>query len=140
MTVATDVLSGLLMMWFGLLFVGFERFCGKINFKSIGDLPYIILELVLILNFVGNALHLSFVIPMMCGVLLLWGILQFRAHWVPFLFGAPDAQIRSYYDAFGENIYIFPRSDRRVVPDAYHTILHALMFLNAIAVLVTVFR
>lgn len=136
MTVATDVLSGLLMVWFGLLFIGFKRFCGRVNFHATDDIQYVVLELLLVVYFVGDLRHWAFVTPMMMFVFLLWGFLQFRAHWLPFMVGATEERLLSYYKAFGWNLYILPKSRQRIVPDAYHTIQHALMLLNTIAVFV----
>ncbi len=122
------------MLWFSLLFIGIRRFCGRVTFKSIDDVQYVLLELLLVLYFIGNLMHWYFVIPLMTIVLLLWGFLQFRAHWLPFLCGSSDSRLRSYYEIFGENIYLLPRAKRRIIPDAYHTIQHVLMTLNTVAV------
>jgi hypothetical protein len=130
----TDVLSGLVLAWFTLLFVGIHGFCGRVTFKEGDDWQYILLELLLVAYFVGNLTHLRLVTPMMAVVFLLWDILQFRAHWLPFIMGASNSRIQRYYELFGQNAYILPRSRRRIVPDAYHTVQHVLMALNTVAV------
>lgn len=134
MVTVMDVLSALIMIWFSLLFIGFKRFCGRVTFKESDDWQYIVLEFMLILYFVGNLEHWYFVIPMMAVVFLLWDFLQFRAHWLPSLIGVSDSQLETYYQIFGGNLYILPRSRRRIIPDAYHTIQHVLMVLNTLAV------
>ena len=50
-----------------------------------------------------------------------------RRHWVFYIRGAPPEIVERYGQLFGGNIHIFPVEPGRVVPDAYHTILHILL-------------
>ncbi|ACV57102.1 MULTISPECIES: hypothetical protein [Alicyclobacillus] len=134
MAVVTDILSGLLMAWFSLLFIGINRFCGRVKWKDRDAWQYILLECMLILYFIGSLKRWYFVIPIMAFLFPVWDFLQFRAHWLSWITGASDERLRRYDDAFGDNVYLLPKSDRRTVPDAYHTVQHVLMALNTIAV------
>lgn len=134
MVIFTDILSALILAWFTLLFIGINGFCGRITFKEGDDWQYVLLELLLTIYFIGNLTHLHYVTPIMAVVFLLWDILQFRAHWLPFIVGASDSRLERYYEAFGQNVYLLPRSRRRIVPDAYHTVQHVLMVLNTVAI------
>lgn len=69
-------------------------------------------------------------------VLVLWFIVQFFCHWYYTIFGASEKKIKGYNECFKDTIRIFPVSEKRLVPDFYHIILHILILLNAIFCLV----
>ena len=71
------------------------------------------------------------------GVLLLWFIVQFMCHWYFTLFGASERKLKGYNDCFRGTVRIFPMSDRRLIPDMYHIVLHILILLNIICCLRT---
>jgi hypothetical protein len=59
-------------------------------------------------------------------ILLYWCWNQ-RRHWLFHFGGAPPAIIAKYDALFGGNVRLLPLEQGRVVPDAYHTILHLLL-------------
>ena len=65
-------------------------------------------------------------------ILLLWFIVQFFCHWYYTIFGASEKKLKGYNDCFRNTVRIFPVSEKRLVPDFYHIILHALILSNAI--------
>ena len=65
-------------------------------------------------------------------ILLLWFIVQFFCHWYYTIFGASEKKLKGYNDGFRNTVRIFPVSEKRLVPDFYHIILHALILSNAI--------
>ena len=67
------------------------------------------------------------------GILLLWFAVQFMCHWYYTLFGASERKLQGYNDCFKDTIRLFPMSDKRLVPDLYHILLHVLILLNIIA-------
>lgn len=69
-------------------------------------------------------------------VLVLWFIVQFFCHWYYTIFGASEKKIKGYNECFKDTIRVFPVSEKRLVPDFYHIILHILILLNAIFCLV----
>ena len=70
------------------------------------------------------------------GILTLWFIVQFMCHWYYTIFGASERKLQGYNDCFRESIRIFPMSDKRLVPDLYHIVLHILILINIVLCLV----
>ena len=64
------------------------------------------------------------------SVLALWFIVQFFCHWYYTIFGASEQKRKGYNECFRDTVRLFPVSERRLVPDLYHMILHALILLN----------
>ncbi len=69
------------------------------------------------------------------GILLLWFAVQFMCHWYFTIFGASERKLRGYNDCFRDTVRIFPMSDKRLIPDLYHIVLHLLILLNIITCL-----
>lgn len=66
------------------------------------------------------------------GVLILWFVVQFFCHWYYTIFGASQKKIDGYNECFKNTYRIFPMSDKRLVPDLYHIILHILILTNIV--------
>lgn len=66
------------------------------------------------------------------AILTLWFIVQFRCHWYYTLFGASEKKLKGYNDCFRDSVRIFPVSEKRLIPDMYHIILHILILANII--------
>lgn len=66
------------------------------------------------------------------GILVLWFMVQFRCHWYYTIFGASKEKLQGYNDCFRESLRIFPMSDKRLIPDFYHIVLHMLILINSI--------
>ncbi|MBR6526266.1 MAG: hypothetical protein IKT57_09855 [Clostridia bacterium] len=66
------------------------------------------------------------------AVLLLWFIVQFFCHWYFTLFGASEQKLKGYNGCFMGTLRLFPMSEKRLVPDLYHIILHTLILANII--------
>jgi len=71
------------------------------------------------------------------GILVLWFIVQFFCHWYFTIFGASERKLKGYNECFRDTVRIFPMSDRRLIPDLYHIVLHILILLNIIAVVLS---
>lgn len=65
-------------------------------------------------------------------ILVLWFIVQFLCHWYYTIFGASEKKLKGYNDCFKDAIRIFPMSEKRLVPDLYHIVLHVLILVNII--------
>lgn len=65
-------------------------------------------------------------------ILVLWFIVQFFCHWYYTIFGASEKKVKGYNNCFRDVIRIFPMSEKRLVPDLYHIILHILILVNII--------
>ena len=66
------------------------------------------------------------------GILMLWFIVQFMCHWYYTIFGASERKLQGYNDCFRDSIRIFPMSDKRLIPDLYHIVLHILILINIV--------
>lgn len=63
-------------------------------------------------------------------ILVFWFVVQFFCHWYYTIFGASEKKLKGYNDCFRNTIHIFPISEKRLVPDLYHMILHILILVN----------
>lgn len=63
-------------------------------------------------------------------ILLFWIIIQFFCHWYYTIFGASDVKIKGYNECFRDTVRIFPQSDKKLIPDFYHIVLHILILIN----------
>ena len=63
-------------------------------------------------------------------LLVLWIIVQFFCHWYFTIFGASQEKLKGYNDCFRDTVRLFPMSEKRLVPDLYHIVLHILILLN----------
>lgn len=70
------------------------------------------------------------------GILVLWFIVQFMCHWYFTIFGASERKLQGYNDCFRDSIRFFPMSDKRLIPDLYHIVLHILILINIILCLI----
>lgn len=66
------------------------------------------------------------------GILAIWFIGQFRFHWYYTIFGASERKLTGYNECFKGTVRIFPESDKRLIPDMYHIVLHILILVNII--------
>ena len=66
------------------------------------------------------------------GILLLWFIVQFMCHWYYTIFGASERKLKGYNECFRGCLRIFPESEKRLVPDLYHIVLHVLILVNIV--------
>ena len=64
------------------------------------------------------------------GILLLWFIVQFMCHWYYTIFGAGEKKLKGYNDCFRDTVRLFPVSEKVLVPDLYHIVLHVLILIN----------
>ena len=69
---------------------------------------------------------------MLLSVLILWMTAQFFCHWFYTIFGVSEKKLSGYNKCFQNTIRLMPLSEKRLVPDLYHIVLHLLIFLNII--------
>ncbi len=125
------VLFALLTLWFTLVLIGIPGLVTKGSWRGL----YGLLELILIVLFIGH-LQKWKVEPLLTLVaLIVWGSMQFIAHWYGFFFGASANQLTQYYGMFSGTYRFFPKSPTRIVPDAFHTILGLLIVANLVVVI-----
>ena len=68
----------------------------------------------------------------LAGVLALWLTVQFFCHWYYTLSGASLEKLKGYNDCFRGTVRLFPVSEKRLVPDLYHIVLHLLLAVNLV--------
>ena len=66
------------------------------------------------------------------AILVFWLVVQFFCHWYYTIFGTNESKLQGYNDCFRNTIHIFPISEKRIVPDLYHMILHILILGNIV--------
>ena len=70
-------------------------------------------------------------------ILVLWFMIQFFCHWYYTIFGASERKLKGYNACFKGTLRLIPMSEKRVIPDLYHIILHILILLNGILCLLS---
>ncbi len=64
----------------------------------------------------------------------LWLIAQARAHWTPYILGAPEEYRKEYERIFQNTASVLPRLTKRgVVPNLYHTLIFILLVLTIVS-------
>ena len=66
------------------------------------------------------------------SILVLWLVVQFMCHWYFTIFGAGEQKLKGYNECFRDTVRLFPMSDKRLIPDLYHILLHVLILVNII--------
>lgn len=66
------------------------------------------------------------------AILVLWLVIQFFCHWYYTIFGASEGKLKGYNECFKNTVRLIPMSDKRLIPDLYHIILHTLILLNIV--------
>ena len=66
------------------------------------------------------------------AILLFWFVVQFFCHWYYTIFGVSEKKLKGYNECFQNTVRIFPMSEKQLIPDFYHIILHALILINII--------
>lgn len=69
------------------------------------------------------------------AVLTFWFVVQYFCHWHYTIFGAGEAKRKGYNQCFKNTVRLFPMSEKRIIPDFYHIVLHIFILGNMIACL-----
>ena len=68
-------------------------------------------------------------------VLTAWLVIQFFCHWFYTIFGVSEKKLNGYNECFKNTVHLIPASNKRLIPDLYHMILHLLILSNLVLVL-----
>ena len=71
------------------------------------------------------------------AILVLWFVIQFFCHWYYTLFGASEQKLKGYNECFQGTLRLIPKSEKRLIPDFYHIVLHILILANGILCLLS---
>lgn len=136
MEIVTFVLQIILLIWFFGCIRSY-RIGGRLLVEGMGiKSAEFVMFCLYALGIVLSAAVPRIGIPYILTVLILWFVIQFFCHWYYTIFGASEKKLRGYNSCFRDTIRIIPASDRRLIPDLYHMILHLLILSNiAFAVL-----
>ena len=66
------------------------------------------------------------------AILVIWLAIQFFCHWYYTIFGASESKLKGYNECFKDTVRLIPMSEKRLIPDLYHIILHILILLNIV--------
>lgn len=140
MRMAIYILMVLLLVWFSGCIVSYKTkkwaLVNGIGVKSVEFIWWLI-HLTCCLSFiffepVGKWLLTSFV--------LLWFVIQLKCHWYYTIFGISEKGLKGYNKNFENTIHIIPASDKRLIPDLYHIILHIILLLLSVLCIVYLFN
>jgi len=120
-----------LIAWFALNFVGVADL---VQAEAPIGLAGVMLS-ILVLILAGGILRIDYVAPVYAVLLLVWAALQIETHWTTYVLAASESKLQWYERAFGRLWHILPPAPGYTVPDAYHTILLALIALNLLLAL-----
>jgi hypothetical protein len=72
--------------------------------------------------------------------LLMWFLIQFRCHWYFTIFGASEKKLTGYNRCFRDTIRIVQASDKRLIPDLYHTLMHLMILIILVLCVISIFN
>jgi hypothetical protein len=122
----TLFLAAALTLWFALDFVGWPRLVDREPLHSLAGLM-----LALMLLFIaGGITRLRYLAFFYFMALSAWAYLQWQTHWSTYLFPASATKLDWYARVFGDHLRLLPDRAGRTTPDAYHTLLAALILFN----------
>ena len=65
-------------------------------------------------------------------ILVLWFVVQFFCHWCYTIFGCSDRKLKGYNECFKGTVRLIPMSEKNLIPDLYHIVLHILILSNGV--------
>ena len=68
------------------------------------------------------------------ALLSLWLTVQFFCHWYFTIFGASERKLKGYNECFKGTVKLIPASEKRLIPDLYHIVLHLLILIDLVSV------
>ena len=74
------------------------------------------------------------------AILVFWFIIQFFCHWYYTIFGASEQKRKGYNECFKCTVRLIPVSEKHLIPDFYHIVLHLLILANGILCLLSGFH
>jgi hypothetical protein len=120
-----------LTVWFALNFRGVD---GLVSAEPLVSLAGVNLA-VLLLIASASVIRLGATAPLLLVQLAIWAFLQIETHWRGYVLGASPERLSWYQRNWGENWTFLPAIPGHTVPDAYHTVLFALIVLTFLSAL-----
>lgn len=135
-----NILLGVLLLWFTLDITGFSlgKFClvESPGILSIDTAWWMIFVICSILFFLKEKQG-KYVLPVF---LTAWTIIQYTSHWNYTIFGATERKLKGYNEYFANTYHVIPPSNRILIPDLYHIILHILIISLLVLIMVYIFQ
>lgn len=120
-----------LTAWFALNFRAVDRLVSAeplLSFAGLNLAALVVISIAALLRRAATA-------PLLLILLAIWAFLQIETHWRGYVLGASPERLAWYERIWGANWTILPPLPGHTVPDAYHTILFALILLTALSTL-----
>jgi hypothetical protein len=115
-----------LAAWFSLDFVGVH---GLVDREPLASLAGLMLALMVIF-FVAGVFRVRYTALVYSVALLIWLWFQIDTHWSTYIMQASQPKLQWYERVFGNNFRVLPSLADHTTPDAFHTLLGALIVLN----------
>jgi hypothetical protein len=135
-----NILLVVLLFWFTLDITGFSlgKFClvESPGILSIDTAWWIIFVFCSILFFLKEKQG-KYVLSVF---LTAWAIIQYTSHWNYTIFGATERKLKGYNEYFANTYHVIPTSNRILIPDLYHIILHILIISLLVLIMVYIFQ
>jgi len=135
-----NILLSVLLFWFTLDITGFSlgRFClvespGILSVDTAWWIIFVACSLLFFLKDKQGKYVLSI-------FLTAWGVIQYFSHWHYTIGGATERKLGGYNNYFANTYHVIPSSDRILIPDLYHIILHILITSLLVYVIVYIFK
>lgn len=100
------------------------------------ELKWLLIYLICCVSFIFLKSVEKWLLPIF---LLIWLSIQFRCHWYYTIFGASEKKLKGYNKCFENTIHIIHISDKCLVPDLYHMVLHLLVLLLMVLCIINLF-
>ena len=121
----------ILFVWFSLDMTGFS-FKNITLVESAWNQVDGLWWLIFLTSFIGFKFKEKFGKYFLFIFILMWIIIQFKCHWYHTIFGTSIEKINSYNQYFRHTLHIIPPSEKILIPDLYHIILHLLILISLI--------
>lgn len=125
-----------LAAWFSLDFVGVR---GLVDQESVASLAGLMLALMAIFLAAG-IFRAHYAAAIYCVALVVWLWFQIDTHWSTYIVPASQSKLQWYERVFGGNFRVLPSFPGRTTPDAFHTLLAALILVNLFLAIRDLFR
>ncbi|MHA1397338.1 MAG: hypothetical protein ACTSSF_06485 [Candidatus Heimdallarchaeaceae archaeon] len=126
------VFVSLLIIWYCFSLIGIPKVVQK-N-KSSQSYGFFLFLFILLIALVGFALNRPFGDWLLFFSLLIWAYIQYKKHWYWVTNEPNQATFQKYKEEYGNNLFLFPLKEERIIPDFYHITLHLLALGNFVIV------
>jgi hypothetical protein len=139
MKIAIYVLILLLLAWFWGCVVSYKTTKWDLvdgNGINGAEFKWWLIYLICCLSFVFFEPIGKWLLPVF---LLTWLVIQFVCHWYFTIFGVSEQKLKGYNECFKNTIHIVPASNKHLVPDLYHILMHSMILALLVLCVINLF-